>query len=139
MDAPDMNFWLGRKYALLQQQADAGTQNANTAAMTGKAAARVDNTRADLMPAESAASIAKSRAETGLLGQQTQWFGPEARARISNLGAQTRYTGIQADVLKKEGLDEIPTTDASYGLIRGMRLPAMGAYSGYRLGGVLGN
>ena len=127
--APDMSFWLGRKYALLQQQADAGTQNAATGAMTGAAAARVDNTRANLMPGESRANIAKSAAETGLISEQTQWLAPEARARIENLGAQSYATLIGGDVAKREGLDTVSTTPGSYSAIRATRpgLPTMGA------------
>lgn len=130
-----MEEFLNRKYAILQQQADATTEqaaattrNAATSALAGAAAARLDNTRSDLMPAESRANIAKSGAETGYLQTQTRWFGPEARARIGNLDANAFATRIGGLVAKKEGLDEIGTLPSSMDTIRGMRarLPSMG-------------
>ncbi len=77
----DMANFLQQKYAILQQQADATTRNADTAALTGKAAANLDTVRAGLMPAESQANIGLTRANTGL----TQ--------------ANTRIAGINADYL----------------------------------------
>lgn len=102
--APDMSFWLGRKYSILQQQADATTQNASTAATTGAAAANLDRTRANLMPGESAASIARMGAETNLTNQQASVVVPESRARVRNMDADTSYTGTQNRVLTRTSL-----------------------------------
>lgn len=102
--APDMSFWLGRKYSILQQQADATTQNASTAATTGAAAANLDRTRANLMPGESAASIARMGAETNLANQQASVVVPESRARVRNMDADTSYTGTQNRVLTRTSL-----------------------------------
>lgn len=102
--APDMSFWLGRKYAILQQQADATTKNADTAQMTGAAQANLDRTRANLLPGESAASIAKMGAETGLIGEQAKIVAPESKARIRNMDASTEYTGTQNTVLRRQSL-----------------------------------
>lgn len=102
--APDIGFWLARKYAIMQQQADATTQNANTAQMTGAAQANLDRTRAGLLPGESAASIAKMGAETNLIGQQASVVVPEAKARIRNMDASTEYTGTQSSVLRRQSL-----------------------------------
>lgn len=129
--APDMSFWLGRKYALLQQQADTGDFQAQTQRIGTTAAANVDNTRAALMPKESAANIAQSAAQTGLLREQTQWLGPEATARIGNLNAQAYATRIGGDVAKREGLDTVATSPTSLSSIRGLRpglggMPTMG-------------
>ena len=66
----DIQYWLDRKYALLQQQANATTQNAASTATASNAAAALDLTRSRLLPNESKASIAKTGAETNLLGQQ---------------------------------------------------------------------
>lgn len=107
----DFNYFLQRKYAILQQQADAGTegakaqtQNAATAALTGAAAARLDNTRADLMPTESAAQVGLTRAQTALTGNQAKVVIPMATAQIANLGAQTALTGTQNKVLTRNEL-----------------------------------
>lgn len=129
--APDMSFWLGRKYTLLQQQADTGDYNAQTQRMGTTAAANLDNTRAALMPKESMANIAQTNAQTGLLSEQTKWLGPEATARIGNLNAQAYATRIGGDVAKREGLDTVATSPTSLSAIRGMRpgiggLPTMG-------------
>jgi len=107
----DFNYFLARKYAVLQQQADSGseqaratTTNAATAQMTGAAAANVDNTRAKLMPAESAAQIALQRAQTTLTGNQAQTVIPLANANIANIGANTALTGTQNKVLTRNEL-----------------------------------
>jgi len=102
---PDgMQYYLDRKYSILQQQADATTQNAGTAALTGKAQAGLDNTRAAWLPKESAASIAKTVAETGLIGQQAKVVVPESQARIANMNANTDYTGTETKVLRRTSL-----------------------------------
>jgi hypothetical protein len=129
--AVDFNYYLNRKYTLLQQQADAGTKNvdiaaknAATNALAAGAAARVDNTRADLMPAESAAGIAKTGAETSLLGEQARYFGPVAEANIANTNAGTYLTGIQGDVAKREGLMERSILPESLAAVMGTKVPS---------------
>jgi hypothetical protein len=57
-----------------------------------------------LLPAESAATVAKTGAETGLIGQQAKYLGPEAAARIGNLGASSYATRVGGDVAAKEGI-----------------------------------
>jgi streptogramin lyase len=108
-----MAEFLNRKYAILQQQADAGTtqadattKNASSTALLAQAGARLDNTRADVMPAESAAMIAQRQAETALTGEQGRWYGSEATARIGNLNANTGYTMTQDQVAQREGLHD---------------------------------
>lgn len=143
----DFNYFLQRKYALLQQQADAGTSNAASAAIQANAQAgalgaeaRLNNTRADLAPGESAADIGVKRAQTDLLGQQAKYYGPEAEARIGQtnaetgyLGAQTDFLGTQNKVLRRNSLTGIFGGDA------GTPQPGTGGifsgsgYTGYRL------
>ena len=131
----DWNYYLNQKYDIQQQAQDAEKQrvailakNAATQALTGAAAAKLDTTRANLMPAESAASIARTRAETGLIGEQTRYFGPTAEANIANTNANTYFTGIQGDVAKREGLTERTILPESLAAVMG------GRYSGFRLG-----
>jgi hypothetical protein len=133
----DFNYYLGRKYALLQQQADATSQtadattkNAATNAVAASAAANLDNTRATLLPGESKAGIAKTQAETGLLGEQTRLFEPTALANIANTNASTFKTGIEGSVLRREGLMERSILPESLQSVMGSR-----GYTGYRLGG----
>lgn len=129
--APDMSGWLNRKYAILQQQANAAdTQNA-TQRIGVVAAANVDNTRARLMPKESAANVAKTRAETGLVGEQTNWFGKSAAAEINNLNANARLTGFQGDFLYRQELEEAPGISASSIARQQARRPSMLSASGY--------
>jgi hypothetical protein len=123
---PDMNYWLGRKYAILQQQADATTagvdvaaKNAQTNALTGRAAALLDTTRANLLPAESRAGLAKTRAETTLLGEQAATIGPESQARIANIEANTGRTNIDSRIAFREGLRERQTLPASLAAVMG--------------------
>jgi hypothetical protein len=119
---PDMNYWLGRKYAILQQQADATTagvdvaaKNAQTNALTGRAAALLDTTRANLLPAESRAGLAK----TTLLGEQAATIGPESQARIANIEANTGRTNIDSRIAFREGLRERQTLPASLAAVMG--------------------
>ncbi len=121
----DFNYFLRQKYAQLQQQADAtttnaaaNTRNAATNALTGDAAARLDRTRAALLPAESQASIAKMGAETNLIGEQASIVRPESAARIANMNADTNFTRTQDKVAQRQGLESIST-------ILGAQLPGI--------------
>lgn len=100
----DFNFFLRQKYAQLQQQADATTQNASTNAMVGRAAAGFDAARTALMPAESKANVGLTRAQTGLTNEQAAIVAPESAARISNMNADTNRTNIGARVDERQGL-----------------------------------
>lgn len=137
--AVDFNFWLGRKYALLQQQADATTKNADSTAIASGAAANLDNTRAGLMPAESAATVKKMGAETGLIGEQTKVIGPEALARIAQMNAGAGLDNVNAAVITRKGLTEQPIMDESIRNVLGMRnAPSLTGLAPFRLGGLLG-
>lgn len=125
---PDISYWLNQKYALLQQQADIEAKNAATNALVGTASAGLDTTRAALLPAESKAGIAKTGAETSLIGQQAKYLGPEALARISQLRAETGLTGTQNRVLQHEQLPNYSVLPESLQSIMGLR-----GYTGYRL------
>lgn len=112
----DFQYFLARKYAILQQQADSGseqaratTSNAATAAITGAAAANLDNVNAGLRPGESAANVGLTRAQTGLTNNQAQVVIPMATAQIAGLNASTALTGTQNQVLRRESLT--PTSE----------------------------
>lgn len=99
--AIDFDYFLNRKYALLGQNADADTVRANAAttsadasATAANAAAKVDITRAGLLPGESAASIALQRAQANLQNQTASTVGPLARANIGLIGANTASTRV---------------------------------------------
>lgn len=130
-----MQYFLNRKYAILQQQADATSMNAVTGSITGEAQAGLDRTRAAWLPKESAAAIAKTGAETNLIGQQAQIVVPESRARIRNMDAETSYTGTQNKVLNRSSLTPMST-------LFGSSTPSLDAISRmqnpFRLGGLLG-
>lgn len=76
---------LAAKYAALAQQARA----AETAANAG---ARLDNVRADLLPNESRANVAKTDAETGQIKENTRFIAPLNLANIGLISAQTGQT-----------------------------------------------
>lgn len=131
----DFDYFLGRKYALLQQQANATTSNAEatmknaaTNALAASAAANLDNTRAKLLPAESAASIGQTLASTGLTNEQAKYFGPVAEANIANTNANTYLTGVQGDVAYNEGVRTREVSPASLEAVMG------GRYPGFKLG-----
>lgn len=100
----DFNYFLNRKYMNLQDQTKIAQQNADTGAMTGAAAARLDNTRATLLPNESKATIAKMGAETNLIGEQASIVRPESVARIANMNADTALTKTNRDVTIRQDL-----------------------------------
>lgn len=88
---------LNTKYALLAQDSAARANAAN-------AEANINNTRAGLLPAESAANIGLTGAQAGLarantanVNENTQYVAPLARASIFNTTAQgqvARQTAI---------------------------------------------
>lgn len=100
----DFNAFLARKYALLQQNADAGTLQANTGALVGAAGARLDNTRADLAPAESKSTIGLQGAQRNLLGEQAKVTVADSVARNALLAAQTGETNVNTRIAYQDGL-----------------------------------
>lgn len=130
----DMNYWLGRKYALLQQQADAGTTSANAGAVQANAAAEaarasagLTRTQTGLLPAESLATIAQTRANTRLLNEQAAIVAPESAANIANTMANTGRTNIDSRIAFREGLRELPGIGAV------SEVPAIGGMRPFRL------
>lgn len=95
----DFNYFLARKYALLQQdansattQAQAATTNAGANVTSANAAANLNNVRAGLMPAESAADIALRRAQAFQTNELGKVVAPESRARIETMGVERDLT-----------------------------------------------
>lgn len=91
-----IDAWLKRKYDLLAQQADADT-------LRSGADANLNNVRAGLLPAESAANIDLTGAQAGLarsnaanVDETTKFVAPIARANIFNTRAQGGLYGQQA-------------------------------------------
>lgn len=95
---------LARKYAIMQQQADADTARAASFGLTSRADANLSNVRAGLLPNESiannrltAAQAAAATATAGKTTEETKFIGPLARASIRNSDAQAGLYGSQAD------------------------------------------
>jgi hypothetical protein len=87
---------LDRKYAILAQDTAARANAAN-------AEANVNNTRAGLLPAESAANVGltvaqtgQSKAQTRSIDENTKFIEPLAKASIFNTAAQGSLYGQQA-------------------------------------------
>lgn len=97
---------LNRKYNILQQQADASTKQADAQMLGTQAAANLDRVKANLLPGESKADIAKTIAETGLTRERTKYLGPETEAQIAKLKADTGYTTTLDKVEQRMGLRE---------------------------------
>lgn len=114
----DFNYFLNRKYNILQQQANQGDvtaaatkQNAATNALTGAASAALDRTRNQILPGQAAAEIGLTGAQTRLTNEQASIVAPESRARIANVNSSTGLnianTGLvntQNSVQRFEGL-----------------------------------
>lgn len=102
---------LAKKYALLQQGADASTRSA-------EAGANLEDVRAKLAPGESAAGIAKSNAETAGIKENTRFIAPLANSTIGLQGAQTGFVtqqGVGEGILNRQ-----------YGAAGGGGLPTIG-------------
>ncbi len=132
----DFGYFLGRKYAQLQQQADASTTQAasgavqaNANATAAKAAAGLDNVRAGLLPGESAAQIGLQRAQATLVGNQALTTIPESQARIGLDRANTALIGTQNKVLTRDGLTERSLISPG----GPSRIFGSAGYTGYRL------
>ena len=109
----DWNYWLGRKYDLLGQNAAADTTRAQAGLISANAGANLDTVRAGLLPAESRANLGLTAAQAALAAanaaqtqEQTRYVGPLARSSIGlntaqagNLGAETRFTGSRTSQL----------------------------------------
>lgn len=109
----DINYWLGRKYALLAQNADADTARAGAAVTSANASANLDTVRAGILPQQAASEIALQGAQTRLTGEQAKIVAPESRARISLIGSEVGLnqanTGLiktNTAIAKREGLDK---------------------------------
>lgn len=143
---PGFDALLRRKYDIMQQQANTGQYSAESQRTGVEAAAKLDNVKAGLLPAESASQIALQKAQGGLYGAQadgvreeTKYVGPLARANIGLMGANafsarrqgglygSQATGI--DQLNKnfriglgmlsDGVDDTPLSSARFRLAPG--------------------
>lgn len=131
--AVDFDFFLNRKYQLLQQQADAGSTNAASGAIQANAQAGalgaeagLNRVRAQLAPDESLAQTTLQRSQANLNDQSAQIIVPEATARIGQIGAETSLIGTQNRVLRKNNFTGVLGGDAG-------TLPGGTPYSGFRL------
>lgn len=139
----DFGALLDRKYAIQGQeaaarttQANAAMENARSQAAATAAAVALDRTRMNLLPAESMAQNALTRAQTRNTSTLTDWIGPRAQSEIALAGAQRR--GIDASTEGQRitnvglGLSALPifgnaqavgpVSDAIRGIYQGYRL-----------------
>lgn len=105
----DWNYWLGRKYAAIDQNAAADTARSQAAVTEANANANLTNVRAGLLPAESKATIGLTEAQTQAqqanalqTNTETKYIGPKTladimatRAQAGLYGAQSGYYGAQ--------------------------------------------
>lgn len=132
----------------LRRQRDTQEKDATSRALAAAASARLDTTRADILPSQSAAEIALQRAQTSLTREQAAIVAPESKSRIglqtteaglnrarigetiantSLIGANTDLTKTNNAVAKRNGLREISIGEDSLQSVLG------GRYSGFRL------
>lgn len=122
---------IARKYDILQQQADASSAAA-------KASSALDQARANLIPKQGAADIAKTGADTAFTKIQSQWFGPTAQAQIGLIGAQgglakAQTTGTEAETTGVNLINR--QRDTGFGALR-PTLPSLNGL-GFRFGSLL--
>jgi hypothetical protein len=102
-----MSYYLDRKYAIQQQQADASTANSETQRIATSAAANLDKVKAALMPAESKANIGLTNANARLSGVQADYLPTQiisqaqrdiSAAGLTDAQAETERLGNVADL-----------------------------------------
>lgn len=140
----DFNYFLARKYAQLQQQADATTSNAASTAIqtTAQAAAlnadaALTGVRTKLLPGESAATVGLQRAQTNLTNENASIVRPESVARIASVNAGTAGQLDQNKAFVRTNLTDSRFTnsfDPNTGLYTGAKpSAATSAITGFRL------
>lgn len=99
---PGMWELLQKKYAIAQQgadtdrfQAETGRFNADSTRLGVTADANLANVRAGLLPDQSAAEIARMKAEAALTGKQVSWFDRKAQSDIDMNSANVFATRAQ--------------------------------------------
>lgn len=98
------------------------------------AAAALDTQRTALLPQQTAADIAKSKAETGLIGQQAKFLGPEALARIGGLNADAGLARANTIGVRNIRVNPFSIDQSSIDTVLGRRSSNGYGYEGYRLG-----
>lgn len=118
----DWDYWLGRKYAGLDQQAAADTTRANAGLISANAGAHLDTVKAGLLPSQTAADIAESNARARLTNvnatlapdlakasEASSYGGAKANvAQASLYGAQTNAESQASQSLSALGLSANP-------------------------------
>ncbi len=87
------------------------TKNADALNAAQLATARLTNVKADVLPAESQATVNETAARAGLIQEQTKVVVPNSQAQNAAQNAAARLTGAQADVLNLNG-GAIPALDS---------------------------
>lgn len=126
----DFGYFLNRKYAIMQQQANTAQQQADTQQMVGAAQAGLDKTRTTLLPKESAAGIALQNAQTNLVGEQAKVVAPTAAAQNALTKAQTRNTTITTDVLENDAKKPLFGSTGRFGQL----IPPTPGIGGFQFG-----
>lgn len=128
----DFNYFLARKYALQQQEADATTSNAASQAIQARAnagvadtTARLNTVQANLAPAESASQNALRAAQARLTGVQADVLPGQSAADIALTRANASLTGTNEQVVRRQSLTPFSSIIGGGGF-------------GRALGGVLG-
>lgn len=137
----DFNYFLARKYALLQQNADDETTNAgsqriqaNSNAEVGTTVAQQNRVQTGLMPAESLARNALAAGQARLANVNADILPAESTARIGQLESETGLNTVQ-----RLGFQRANLTDPKTGLP--LAVAPAGGYAGQTgvtLGGSLG-
>jgi hypothetical protein len=118
----DWDYWLGRKYDLLGQNAAADTTRAQAGLISANAGANLDTVRAGLLPGQTEADIAESKARANLTNvnaslapglakasEASSYGGAKANIAQAGLyGAQTTGENQANDSLGKLGLTSNP-------------------------------
>ena len=85
---------LARELALINREP--GMRQAAASTTVANAAANLDQVKAQLLPAESAATVAKTKADTGLVNTTTKYYGQDILSQIALRAAQGSLYKSQA-------------------------------------------
>lgn len=114
----DWNYWLGRKYDLLAQNAAADTTRAKAGLISANAGANLDTVKAGLLPGQTAADIAESRARANLTNVNAQLAPELAKASEAASYGAGKSSTAQADLYGAQaaGETQLGTALSRYGL-----------------------
>lgn len=106
---------LQRKYAILQQQADANTVNATSNRTAAEAGAKLDTARARELPLDSASQRALQGRQADFIGEQIRFYGDDIMSQIGLRRTQgaSNLASAYTSLAQGRSINDLVDTNAS--------------------------